>query len=439
MTKPPHSNEAEMSLLGAVLVTGVDRVAGHLREDDFYAENHRLIWRACLAVDSAGERIDFVSVGDKLPELASYLITLANDTPGPANMAGWARIIREKATLRRLIDLSADLGERAMSDEKPEAIVADIQQNLLDWSGNDFTGGKSLQQHAAAWLDHLGDTTGEPCVTGLTDVDAGMMGMMPGELIILAGRPGSGKSAAAMQIAQYNSRSQAVHVFSLEMSGAEIVSRLAATGIDPQRLRNPSKMDPQDWARVTQGLGALKANQLIIDDTAGLSINQVCARARYTHKRHQTALIVIDYLQLISADTKDGRTQEISLISRALKKLAKDLKVPVLALSQLNRGVESRTDKRPMMADLRESGQLEQDADQIVFLYRHAYYEDGFDSNVSEWIRAKHRHAGTGKHYVMWLPDRTRFGNADSSAVAQYKAMIEPASKVSKFSRLGRS
>lgn len=438
MTKPPHSNEAEMCLLGAALVAGVDRIAGHLREDDFYAEKHRSIWRACLDLDAAGERIDVVSVGDKLPDLASYLITLANDTPGPANMAGWARIIREKSTLRRLIDLSVELGERAMGDEKPEEIVSDIQQNLLDWSGADFTGGKTLKEHAAAWLDYMHDTSGEPCTTGLVDVDAGMMGMMPGELIILAGRPGSGKSAGAMQIAQHNSRSRAVHVFSLEMSGAEIISRMAANGVDPQRLRDPAKMQAQDWARVRQGLGALKANDLIIDDTAGLTINQVCARARYTHKRHKTALIVIDYLQLISAPTKDGRTQEISIISRALKKLAKDLKVPVLALSQLNRGVETRTDKRPTMADLRESGQLEQDADQIVFLYRHAYYHEDFSSNVSEWIRAKHRHGSTGKHFVMWLPEKTKFGNADSGAIAHYKAMLEPPVKVGKF-RMGRS
>jgi replicative DNA helicase len=433
---PPHSNEAEQSVLGAVMMAGVGKVAHLLTEDDFYRETHRLIWKACVEIDAAGDRCDAVTVGEwfqrqgkfKKVDNGAYLTMLANETPGPANMVGYAKIVRQKAILRGLIGLSADLGDRAMAGEEPEAIVSDMSERLLDWTGKDtFTGPKPITQFAARWLDDLdrrAQPDFEPITTGLVDVDRGMMGMLPSDLILLAGRPGSGKTAAALQIAEHVSRSKPVQVFSLEMAGEQLVARAAGMGIPPERLRDPKRLTKDDWRKIREGLALLKSHQLIIDDTAGLHVNQVAARARYTHRKHDTALIVVDYLQLLKAGG-ENRTNEISEISRSLKKLAKDLAVPVVAVSQLNRSVEARGDKRPQMSDLRESGQLEQDADQIIFLYRHGYYHDDFDSNVAEWIRAKHRGGPTGVHYTMWLPERTKFANADASAIAEYKSLLE--------------
>ncbi|MFW6024046.1 MAG: replicative DNA helicase [Dichotomicrobium sp.] len=449
--QPPHSNEAEQSVLGAVMMTGIGKVAHLLTEDDFYREVHRLIWRACSEIDAAGERCDAVTVGewfqrqgkfDKVDN-GAYLTMLANETPGPANMTGYAKIVRQKSILRGLIELSADLGDRAFSGEEPSAIVSDMTEQLLDWTGKDtFTGPKPITQFAAQWLDDLDRRSQpdfEPITTGLVDVDRGMMGMMPSDLIILAGRPGSGKTAGALQIAEHVSRTKLVQVFSLEMAGEQLVARAAGAGVPVERLRDPKLLTKDDHRKIREGLTLLKGHKLIIDDTAGLHINQITARARYTHRKHETALIVIDYLQLIQAGG-ENRTNEISQISRALKKLAKDLAVPVIAVSQLNRSVESRPNKRPMMSDLRESGQLEQDADQIIFLYRHAYYHEGFDSNVAEWIRAKHRDGPTGTHHTMWLPEKTKFANADHSAIAEYKALLEsePATgrKQSRFQKM---
>ena len=434
--RPPHSNEAEQSLLGAVMVAGIGPVAAMLQESDFYREAHRLTWRACMELDAANERVDVVSVADwfaragksEMVESGAYLTGLANETPGSAGMKTWAKVIREKAMLRDLIALSVDIGDRAMGEERPEPIVSDVQEQLLSWSGSDvFTGPKPLRKHAADWLDWMnGAIDDKPRTTGLVDVDEGMMGMLGGELIILAGRPGSGKSSAGLQIAQHVSRDWPVLLFSLEMSGSELVSRMAGNGVESKKLRNPAKMDQTDHDEIGKGLDMLKAYNLLVDDTAGLSIAQVSARARYAHRRSPLGMIVIDYLQLLSAPGNDGRTNEISAISRGVKKLAKDLNVPVVGISQLNRSVESRQDKRPQMSDLRESGQIEQDADQIIFLYRHAYYHEGFESDIAEWIRAKHRHGQTGTNYTLWQPHKTRFANADWGDVRDYQDMIKP-------------
>ena len=446
---PPHSLDAERSLLGALMLSTatLDKIAGTVRATDFYRVTHQHIFQAITELAAQNESPDPIAVADwfrkcgRLDQVdnGSYLIGLANDVPTTTGAAGWARIVREKAALRALLDLATSLGDRAISGESSDEIVTEMQQTLIDWTGkSQLTGPKAVTAHAADWLDYLSERSEDAveCVTGLVDVDAGMAGMLPGDLIILAGRPGSGKSAGAMQIALHNARTMPVLVFNLEMSGMQLVKRMVTGGIDSRRVRRPKDLQPDDWRRIQQGIAALKAYQLEIDDTAGLTIDQLCARARAAHRRRRLGMIIVDYLQLVNSRA-ENRTQEISQISRALKQLAKGLGVPVIALSQLSRKVEERADKRPVMADLRESGQLEQDADQIIFLYRHAYYHEGFESNISEWIRAKHRDAETGTHYVMWLPDRVRFGNADSSAVAQYKSMIEPA-KVSKF-RMGRS
>ena len=436
--RPPHSNEAEQSLLGAMLLAGVDRVAGMVAEDDFYREDHRLIFRACLEIDAAGERVDSVTVaewfkrqgGMERIDNGAYLTMLANETPGPTNMRGWAKIIKQRALSRGLIALSSEISDRALEGEDPEAMVSDAQERLIEWSGvTAYKGPKSLTEVAAGWLDSMNVTAGQERLnTGIADLDKVVLSLFPGNLILVAARPAMGKSSLAMQIAEYVGRSKPVMNFTLEMPDQELYSRLVMEGIPAERQRDPSKLTQEDWQRIARRQQSLKGNRLIIDDTSA-SLHQIVSRARYQHKRTPLGLIVIDYVQLIDPPKSENRTQEVSKISRALKLLAKNLGVPVLALSQLNREVDGRADKRPIMKDLRESGSLEQDADQIWFIYRHAAYHEGFGSDVAEIHVAKHRAAPTGTAKLMWLGNKTRFENCDGSAIAEYHGLLSAGDK----------
>ena len=446
---PPHSNEAEQSLLGAVLLVGMSRVQGKLFEDDFYTKTHQLIWRACCELDARNERIDAISVSDWFRsagehgqvENGSYLISLANDGPGVTNVQGWIRIIREKADLRRLMQVAADMSDRAMAEEDPAEIIRDLQGKVLDWGASVTAGPKSLTQFAASWLERLGRLmdTERAIDTGLDDLDAILMGLMPQELMILAARPGMGKSSLAMQIAERTSRKHDVLFFSAEMSGESYVKRLVAKDVDARKLRRPSELDDADWHRVRQGIQFLKTSRIHLDDSGGLDIRDLCARARSWKKRHDIRLIVVDYLQLIHARqaARESRQNEVSEISRSLKGLAKLLDVPVIALSQLNRGLEGRPDKRPRLSDLRESGALEQDADMILFIYRESEYEDcGHD--IAELILAKHRDAQTGRAAALWRGDQTRFLNLDKREAGDYWASANSDRKTAgnKFQKL---
>lgn len=432
---PPHSNSAEQSLLGAAMLAGIGRISW-IQDRDFYFSHHREIWRAITECDRRADTPDVVMVmdemqrsgtADDLPGGASYLIQLANETPGPAALMSYARVVREHSQRRQLMDLSADVSDRAMRGESPAETIEHVQSQLLTWTDRSFTGPVKVQEAARAWLDRMHDLSDQSMRidTGLADVDGIIKGLLPSEFVIIAGRPGMGKTSAALGAALHIAERHPVLFFSLEMSGEQLVKRMVTGGVSGDKLRDPSRMNREDWGRVTDGLKSLKRYQLHVDDTGGLNIYQLAARARALHRSQKIRAIFIDYLQLITCRA-NSRYDEISEISRQLKRLAKDLDIPVIALSQLNRGVETRPDKRPRLADLRESGQLEQDADVIVFLYRHAYYTDGNDSPIAEWIVAKHRDAEPGTAYVLWRPKLQKFLNAAESDITEYKAdMLE--------------
>lgn len=428
--KVPHSNEAEQSALGAAMMTGPDKI-GWLTEGDFFRETHRLIWRAIRECDRAGDGCDAVTVGewfrkngmiDKV-DSGAYLTMLVNETPGPANMVGYARIIREHSQRRKLIELSTDIGERALDGENPSETVRHIESQVIDWSTGGTRGPRSILEAAGSWFDRLGKLTDKSkrINTGLVDVDKILIGMLPSELILIAGRPGMGKTSAMLTAASNISRDHPVLLFSAEMSDEQLVKRMVSHGVEGNKLRDPSRLTREDWALVRDGVKRLKQYQIYVDDTGGINIYDLVSRAKAWKKKHDIRAVFVDYVGLLDCDA-ENRTNEISKISRQLKTLAKNLDIPVIALVQLNRKVEERPDKRPRLADLRESGQLEQDADIIIFLYRHGYYTEGFNSPIAEWIVAKHRDAEPGTAFTLWQPHTQSFLNATEDAIMDYKA-----------------
>ena len=440
---PPHSHAAEQALLGAAMLAGPGPVP-HLTEDDFYRETHRLIWRAITECDRKGEGYDPVTVGEwfsrnaemERVENGAYLIGLANECPGTANIKGWAKTLRDHSQRRKLIALGVDITDRAIDNEPPSETIDYIESQVIDWAGHTTNGPRTILQAAGSWFERLDTLTDQSqrLDTGLIDVDDIVMGLLPSELVVIAGRPGMGKTAGAMTVAKNISKDHPILFFSLEMSGEQLVKRLVSHGIEGDKLRNPKDMQPRDWDTVRDGVRDLKRYQIHVDDTGGLNIYQLAARAKAWKKNHGIRAIFIDYLQLITCDA-ENRFGEVSEVSRQLKKLAKDLDVPVIVLSQLNRKLEDRNDKRPRQADLRESGQIEQDADIIIFLYRHSEYNQGFGSDVSEWIIEKHRDAQPGVAYVLWQGHKQRFVNASPDAIADYKQLTKPDTNEPKPSR----
>lgn len=441
----PHSNEAEQSALGAAMMAGPYKIAW-LTEGDFFRENHRMIWRAILECDRSGDGSDVVNVTewfqrngmlDKV-DSGAYLTMLVNETPGPANMVGYARIVREHSQRRKLIELSTDIGERALGGEKPTETVRHIESQVIDWATGGTRGPRSILEAAGSWFDRLDKLTDQSkrINTGLADVDKIMIGMLPSELILVAGRPGMGKTSAMLTMATNISRDHPVLLFSAEMSDEQLVKRMVSHGVDGNKLRDPTQLEDADWAKVRDGVRKLKQYQIFVDDTGGINIYDLVARAKAWKKRHDIRAVFVDYVGLLDCDA-ENRTNEISKISRQLKTLAKTLDIPVIALVQLNRKVEERPDKRPRLADLRESGQLEQDADIIIFLYRHGYYTEGFDIPIAEWIIPKHRDAEPGTGYTLWQPHTQSFLNADQGLIAEYKSatMEKPSGGGSRFQR----
>ncbi|MGQ3889359.1 replicative DNA helicase [Legionella sp. CNM-1927-20] len=435
LKRPPHSAEAEQSIIGGLMLDNQawDKISTKLCEADFYRTEHRTLFRAIVELARKGQPFDVVTLLNTLKtsnELdqaggETYLFELANNTPSVANILAYADIVREKSVQRQLIGVAGDIADAAYNPAGREvAELLDLAETkvfaIAEQTGGD--GGpesiKSILVRAVERIDalyHNGDAiTG--LATGLTDLDELTSGLQPSDLIIVAGRPSMGKTTLVMNMAEHAAirGGKPVLVFSMEMPSDSLAMRMMSSlgRIDQHRLRT-GKLTDDDWPRVTSAVHMLSEAPLFMDDTPGLSPAEMRARARRVAKEYgQLGLIVVDYLQLMKVPgfKAENRTAEISEISRSLKALAKELKVPVVALSQLNRSLEQRHDKRPVMSDLRESGAIEQDADVICFIYRdEVYNEDSPEKGIAEIIIAKQRNGPIGRVKVAFLGKYTRF------------------------------
>ena len=444
---PPHSLEAEQAVLGGLLLSegGWEQIADLVQEADFYREDHRLIFRAIAELHDLAKPSDAITVTEwfsnqgkiELVDGGDYIAMLANNTPSAANIKAYAEIVRERSILRSLIDVGTrvttsayDLEGRTSQELLEEAereIFAIADQGARSKSG--FVSVQSTIKEAIERIQELheydGDITGVP--TGFKDFDQHTAGLQPSDLIIVAGRPAMGKTTWAMNIAEHAAikHDVPVAVFSMEMAALQLVLRLFSSlgQIEQGRLRT-GNLDDMDWPKLTSAMNLLQKSKIFIDETPALSPAELRARSRRLKREHDIGLIVVDYLQLMAVPgSNENRATEIAEISRSLKALAKELNVPVIALSQLNRALEQRPNKRPVMADLRESGSIEQDADLIVFIYRDEVYNpDSPDKGKAEIIIGKHRNGATGTvnlafqgpwlRFVNFMPDH--FHNDDS-------------------------
>jgi replicative DNA helicase len=434
---PPHSIEAEQSVLGGLMLdnSSWDKVGDEVSEGDFYRRDHRFIFRALKTLAEEGSPFDVVTLAewlDKNGELENvgginYMGTLVSNTPSAANIKSYARIVRERSVLRQLIQVSNDIADSAYHPEgrKVSELLDDAEKKVFDIAdqgarGNKgFVGMKELLTKAVERIDYLftQDNPITGVATGFDDFDEKTSGLQKSDLIIVAGRPSMGKTTFAMNLVENAAiKGQVpVAVFSMEMPGEQLAMRMMSSlgRIDQHKVRT-GKLEDDDWPRLTSAVGILSEAPIYIDDTPGLTPTELRARARRMAREHGLGLIVIDYLQLMqgSGNARENRTAEISEISRSLKSLAKELNVPVVALSQLNRGLEQRTDKRPIMSDLRESGAIEQDADVIVFIYRdEVYNEESQYKGTAEILIRKQRNGPIGTTRLAFLGKYTRFEN----------------------------
>ena len=444
---PPQSVEAEQAVLGGLMLApdAYDRVADLLVDGDFYRRDHQLIYRAIRELAEKNRPYDAVTLGEWFESMGqaelvaggAYLIELASTTPSAANITAYAEIVRDKAVLRQLIEVGTTIVNDGFQPEGRETreILEEAEKNVLAIAEAgargkaDFTAVNEAMREAFDVLQtryqNGGGVTGVP--TGYTEFDEMTAGLQPTDLIILAARPAMGKTTLALNIAEYAAMKtkKAVAVFSMEMSASQLALRLISSvgRVNATRLRT-GQLEDEDWSRVSSAIRLLRETKVFIDDEPALSPVKLAAKARRLNREHDLGLIVIDYLQLRQVPgNKENRATEISEISRSLKALAKELRVPVIALSQLNRSLETRTDKRPVMADLRESGAIEQDADVIVFIYRDDYYnkENSPDKGLAEVIIGKQRNGPTGSVKLKFFGEYTRFDNLSHDAVGAFE------------------
>ncbi len=430
----PHSTEAEQSVIGAMIMDGeAIMVASEIIcGDDFYNRQYGVVFDSMTELSDEGKPVDLVTLQDRLrekdvpPEVSSleFIGNLVTSVPTSANIKYYANIVAEKSTLRRLIRLNEEIANTCYAGkESLEAILEDTEKRVFDLVQRRNTGEfVPIRQIVMNAMDQIekaskndGNVTG--IATGFIDLDYKTAGMQPADLILIAARPSMGKTAFVLNIAEYVAfkLNHTVAIFSLEMSKEQLVNRLFAmeSRVDSQKLRTGNLSD-MDWEKLIESAGVIGKSNLIIDDTPGINIPTMRSKCRKYKLEHDLKLIIIDYLQLMSGSGRgsDSRQQEISDISRSLKALARELKVPVVALSQLSRAVEQRPDHRPMLSDLRESGAIEQDADVVMFIYRDDYYnKDTERKGISEIIIAKQRNGPIGTVELAWLPDFTKFAN----------------------------
>lgn len=448
---PPHSVEAEQSVLGGILLdtSAWDKVTDLLSEHDFYRNDHRFIWRHIGRLNEQAKPVDVITLAESLESSGElekvggliYLGSLAQNVPSAANIRRYAEIVRERAIMRQLVTVGSDIATSAYNpggrdagqllDEAESKVMQISEQGERGRQG--FIGMPPLLTQVVERIESLysrentSEVTG--IATGFTDLDRMTSGLQPGDLVIVAGRPSMGKTAFSINIAENVAieSGRAVAIFSMEMGGAQLAMRMiGSVGRLNQHTLRTGQLEADDWSRMTHALGQLNDAPIFIDETAGLNALELRSRARRLERQNRKineqgietpglGLIVIDYIQLMSSPAgrnSENRATEISEISRSLKSLAKELKVPVIALSQLNRSLEQRPNKRPVMSDLRESGAIEQDADLILFIYRDEVYNpDSPDKGKAEIIVGKQRNGPIGKVELTFRGEFTRFEN----------------------------
>ncbi|MGB0466698.1 MAG: replicative DNA helicase [Pontibacterium sp.] len=446
---PPHSIEAEQSVLGGLMLdnNAWDTVAETVIEDNFYRHDHRLIFRTMTKLVNNTRPLDVVTLSEELDRVGEldnaggldYLVDLARNTPSASNIRAYSEIVHDRALLRQMITAANEIAENAFTPDgrASEEILNEAEQKIFQIAEERPNQGgpeeiNGLLKRAVERIDHLfqndSDMTG--VTTGFDDLDKKTAGLQPSDLIIVAARPSMGKTTFAMNLVEnaLMASNRPVLVFSLEMPADQLVTRMLSSlgRIDQTRMRT-GKLEDDDWPRLTTAVNMMRDKPLFIDDTAGISPNEMRARARRIVREHgDLSMIMVDYLQLMQIKTgnSEGRTAEISEISRSLKALAKELKCPVVALSQLNRSLEQRPNKRPVNSDLRESGAIEQDADVIMFIYRdEVYNEDSPDKGVAEIIIGKQRNGPIGTSRLAFIGKFTKFENLAADVYAQYAEM----------------
>lgn len=433
---PPNSIESEQSVLGGIMLNNDawDKIADIILVSDFYRQDHRLIFNAITELSEEGKPFDVVTLSEQLDrknELGkvgglAYLGSLVKDTPSAANVKAYAELVRERSILRQLIDVGLNIANSGYQPDgrNSSELVDEAERGVFkiaDQRQRGRNGMQELKSHLANAFKRVGELyhSDNPITgisTGYSKFDEMTSGLQNSDLIIVAGRPSMGKTSFAMNIAEHAAIKSdlPVAVFSMEMSGESLATRMMSSlgRINQHKVRT-GNLDDQDWMRLTSAMGILSNAKLHIDDSAALSPTEIRARSRRLKREHGLGLIIIDYLQLMQIPGgKENRTNEVSEISRSLKALAKELNVPVIALSQLNRSLEQRPNKRPIMSDLRESGSIEQDADLIVFIYRDEVYNpDSPEKGVAEIIIGKQRNGPVGPIRLTFLGQYTRFEN----------------------------
>ena len=430
----PHSIEAEQSVIGAMIVDreAITVASELICGDDFYSKQYGVVFDAMVELNDEGKPVDPVTLQDRLkekdvpPETSSleFIAALVTGLPTSANIKFYANIVAEKATLRKLIRLNEEIANTCYTGkESLEVILEDTEKRIFELvqkrNTGEFVPIRQVVMNAMDKIEKASKNTGNVTglATGFIDLDYKTAGLQPSDLILVAARPSMGKTAFVLNIAQYMAfkSNQTVAIFSLEMSKEQLVNRLFSleSRVDSQHLRTGNLSDAE-WEKLIESAGVIGKSNLIIDDTPGISISELRSKCRKYKLEHNLQIIIIDYLQLMSGSGRgsDSRQQEISDISRSLKALARELNVPVVALSQLSRAVEQRPDHRPMLSDLRESGAIEQDADVVMFIYRDDYYnKDTERKGIAEILIAKQRSGPIGAVELVWLPDYTKFAN----------------------------
>ncbi|WP_373316077.1 replicative DNA helicase [Siminovitchia terrae] len=433
---PPQNIEAEQAVIGAIFLDPAAIVLASeiLLPEDFYRSAHQKIFEVMIHLNETGHAVDLVTVTEQLAASKlledvggiSYLSELSVSVPTAANVGYYARIVEEKALLRRLIRTATDIATEGYTrEDEVEALLDEAEKNIMEVAQRKNSGAfQNIKDVLVRTYDNIellhnrkGDVTGIP--TGFSELDRMTAGFQRNDLIIVAARPSVGKTAFALNIAQNvgTKTDENVAIFSLEMGSEQLVMRMlcAEGNIDAQNLRTGSLTD-EDWRKLTMAMGSLSNSGIYIDDTPGIRVSEIRSKCRRLKQESGLGMILIDYLQLIqgSGRSKENRQQEVSEISRSLKALARELEVPVIALSQLSRGVEQRQDKRPMMSDIRESGSIEQDADIVAFLYRDDYYDKETENkNIIEIIIAKQRNGPTGTVSLAFVKEYNKFVNLE--------------------------